>query len=172
MTWEYLYIEVPGEPVGKGRPRFNSKTHRTYTPGRTAQYENLIRLAFTEKYPNWVPVEEAVEVRIRAEFLELKSWSRKKRLIARLITVWKTTSPDIDNLTKAAFDGLNKLAWKDDAQVVKLTASKYYSEHPRLVITVRPMAETNLHLKELTVKQLEHLTDAKIQLDEEEENDG
>lgn len=172
MSWDYLYIEIPGEPVGKGRPRFNSKTHRTYTPGRTAAYENLIRLAFTEKYPGWTPVEEAVEVRIRAEFPELKSWSRKQKLIAKIVTVWKTSSPDVDNLTKAAFDGLNKVAWKDDAQVVKLTASKYYSEHPRLVITIRPMPETNLHLKELTVKQLEHLTDAKIQLDEEEQNDG
>lgn len=37
---------VPGEPKGKGRPRFNTKTGRTYTPGDTINYENLVKMQY------------------------------------------------------------------------------------------------------------------------------
>lgn len=33
--------------------------------------------------------------------------------------------PDIDNLIKAILDGLNKIAWEDDRQVVKVTAWRF-----------------------------------------------
>ena len=33
---------------------------------------------------------------------------------------------DIDNLCKAVLDGMNKVAWEDDSQIVKLQAAKFY----------------------------------------------
>lgn len=55
-------FQVPGEPVGKGRPRF-TRQGRAYTPAKTAKYENLVSLAFQQMYPNHVPFENAVEMK-------------------------------------------------------------------------------------------------------------
>lgn len=33
---------IHGKPVGKGRPRFDGRTHRMYTPAKTAKYERAI----------------------------------------------------------------------------------------------------------------------------------
>ena len=37
-------------------------------------------------------------------------------------------TPDIDNLIKAILDGLNKIAWVDDKQVVEVTARRYQAD--------------------------------------------
>ena len=37
---------IPGEPKGKGRPRFNTRTGRAFTPGDTINYENLVKLQY------------------------------------------------------------------------------------------------------------------------------
>lgn len=42
--------------------------------------------------------------------------------------------PDIDNIVKAVLDALNKVAYRDDTQVVELQVRKQYSERPRLEI--------------------------------------
>ena len=38
---------VPGKPQGKGRPRFTRSGH-TYTPDRTAAYEERVKLAYRQ----------------------------------------------------------------------------------------------------------------------------
>ena len=164
-----LFIEIPGEPVGKGRPRFNSRMHRAYTPGKTAKYENLIKLAFHEKYPDWKPTEEPVEVYIRAEFPKPKSWTKRLRLISILTTIWKPTKPDIDNIVKT-LDGLNKIAWKDDSQIVNVSAMKFYSDRPRMTIHITD-AIANPSLYKLPLKRLEELVAQAIREEEEPEEE-
>ncbi len=39
-------------------------------------------------------------------------------------------------MIKAILDGLNEVAYKDDAQVVNVSASKYYSDDPRVEVIV------------------------------------
>ncbi len=56
----------------------------------------------------------------------------------------KCTKPDVDNHVKSLFDALNKIAWLDDSQVVKLSAEKRYcdDEHPVGVeIEIKPLAQ-------------------------------
>lgn len=48
-----------------------------------------------------------------------------------------TVKPDLDNLVKSILDGLNGIAWHDDAQIVQLNVSKSYSESPHIFITIR-----------------------------------
>lgn len=53
-----ISFSVPGEPVGKGRPRF-TRTGHPYTPGKTESYESLVRLAYGGSgiiFPKGVPV--------------------------------------------------------------------------------------------------------------------
>lgn len=47
-----------------------------------------------------------------------------------------TSKPDVDNYVKGVKDGLNKLIWQDDSQVVDLTVRKFYSLSPRVVVCI------------------------------------
>ena len=123
---EILFFSIPGSPVGKGRPRF-TRTGRSYTPDKTARYENLIALAFREKFPNWTPWDGEVEMTMTAYFEIPKSWSKKKQEKARQHKIRPKKTPDLDNISKMK-DALNGIAWKDDAQVVRELNIKEYSE--------------------------------------------
>lgn len=153
-TWTDLFIEIPGEPVGKGRPRF-TRQGRAYTPAKTAQYENLIRLAFAQKYPDWVPTGSPVAVYIRAEYTMPSSWPKRKRLLHLLTAGWKKTKPDLDNIIKS-LDGLNGIAWKDDSQIVNISAMKYYGPQARLTVHIQN-EEPSGGILELSTKRLEEL---------------
>ena len=60
----------------------------------------------------------------------------QKAELARDQKIRPTGKPDIDNIIKAVLDGLNGVAFKDDAQVVFISAQKLYSDTPRLVVIV------------------------------------
>lgn len=47
-----------------------------------------------------------------------------------------TGKPDADNIIKAILDALNTYAYKDDAEVVSVTAEKRYSTTPRVEVTL------------------------------------
>ena len=136
------FIKVPGIPVGKGRPRMTVRGGhpRAYTPEKTARYENLIRTAFVDEYPDAVPLDVPVKVFIGAEFPIPKSWSKKKKASATYVT----KKPDIDNIIKSVFDGLNGVAWTDDALVTDIEAGKRYTEEmPQCYIVITTLEEKN-----------------------------
>lgn len=137
-----FFLRVPGTPVGKGRPRMTARGGhaRAYTPEKTVRYENLIRTAFMNEYPDAVPFDVPVKVFIGAEFPIPKSWSKKKKESAKYVS----KKPDIDNIVKSVFDGLNGVAWTDDALVAELEAGKRYTDKmPICYITIRTLEEKN-----------------------------
>ena len=75
MVYEF---EMIGEPVGKARPRMNTRTGRAYTPTNTKLYEYSLRQWFIREYPYFVPIESRVKVTIIAYFGIPKSTSKKK----------------------------------------------------------------------------------------------
>lgn len=77
----YIEFTVDGEPVGKGRPRFTRSGH-TYTPEKTADYEQLVKLSFRNKYPDFKPILKVIplSVVICAEFPIPKNICRNARL--------------------------------------------------------------------------------------------
>lgn len=127
---EVATFTVPGQPVGKGRPRF-TRTGRSYTPDKTTRYENLVALAFREKYPHWTPWEGEVEMTMTTYFEIPQSWSKKKQEKARAHKIRPTKKPDLDNISKMK-DALNGIAWRDDAQVVHESNWKEYDDNPRV----------------------------------------
>lgn len=137
-----MTIQVPGIPVGKGRPRMTIRGGhpREYTPEKTARYENLVRTMFVNAYPDAVPLDVPVKVIVDAEFPIPKSWSKKKRKDAFYVT----KKPDIDNVLKSIFDGLNGVAWTDDAMVSIVEARKKYTDQmPACYITITTLEEKN-----------------------------
>lgn len=58
---------------------------------------------------------------------------------------------NIDNLQKALFDALNGVAWRDDAQVAVVVASKVVAapdECPRVIVRIRELVQNHQVIKE------------------------
>lgn len=129
---------VPGVPVAKGRPRVTIRggRPRAYTPEKTEKYENLVRLAFREEFPDAEPAAGPIILEFRAYFPVPKSFSKKKKQLALQGVLQKTTKPDLDNIHKAIQDGLNGVAFADDSQIFRYVATKNYSETPRVDIKI------------------------------------
>ncbi len=131
---------VQGEPVGKGRPKFCGRAdgrRRAYTPQKTADYENRIRFAYIKKSCGVrFGDDKELKVHISAYYRIADSVTKGKRERMRNGDIRPTKKPDIDNVVKIVLDGLNRIAYKDDTQVVSLVCEKYYSENPRVEVEI------------------------------------
>lgn len=134
-------FEIPGEPRGKGRPRFSRRSGAAYTDKKTAAYENLVAVAYRAKYPDALPIETAVVLTATAYMSIPKSTSKKRRAAMLAGEIRPTKKPDIDNVLKAVLDGLNGLAFRDDSQVVTIAIRKKYSETPGLTVAIAETEE-------------------------------
>jgi len=135
-----LKFTVLGEPAGKGRPRFRSTGAfvQTYTPEKTVNYENLVKLEYRRqcgehKYDKEIPL----DVRITAYYGIPKSASKKKAKLMRERKIRPMKKPDFDNIGKIVCDSLNNIAYHDDAQVVDAQVRKFFSDDPRVVVTIQ-----------------------------------
>lgn len=134
---DVIAFTVPGEPVGKGRPRFVRATGRTYTPEKTANYETLVKWEYDRTaHGRSFEGDSQLCMRIIAYFQPPKS-AGKKRLAAMLDGAERPTKkPDADNILKAVADALNGLAYRDDSQIVYAEVYKRYAELPRVEVTL------------------------------------
>ncbi|WP_406833818.1 RusA family crossover junction endodeoxyribonuclease [Pseudomonas asiatica] len=132
---------VPGEPVGKGRPRIGrvGGHARMFTPQKTASYEGLIALAGTEAMAGRTLLEGAVMVEMRIVLAIPQSMSKKRKAQAIAGELFPTKKPDMDNVIKAIYDGLNGVVWKDDVQVVDAFVRKRYGEVPGVHVRIVPL---------------------------------
>lgn len=133
MVYEF---EMIGEPVGKARPRMNTRTGRAYTPSNTKNYEYSLRQWFVMNYPKFTQIESRVKVTIIAYFGIPKSTSKKKETEMLQGDISPTKKPDADNIIKIVLDTMNKFAFKDDTQVTKLEIEKKYDKTPRIYIKI------------------------------------
>jgi Holliday junction resolvase RusA-like endonuclease len=120
-----IEFELLGKPTPKGRPRFNTKTGRAYTPTKTKSAENSLLAAYLVSAGNRPPHDGAVELELVATFEPPASWTKKKREAALRGELPHLTTPDFDNLAKIV-DGLNGRAWLDDKQIVRAVVTKGY----------------------------------------------
>ena len=130
-----IQFEIPGEPIGKGRPRFVRATGRAFTPQRTRTYEAVVKDFAYQAMAGRKPFEGPLRMIIEAEYLPPKSWSKKRQSAAS----WKITKPDADNLAKAVCDSLNGVVFVDDCQVADVRVTKTYAGVARLVVIVEPL---------------------------------
>ena len=125
-----ISFSIPGEPVGKGRPKFARRGNfvQTYTPEKTASYENLVKVEYQMKYHGQQFPDVPLVMEIKAFYGIPKSASKKKREMMLTHLIRPTKKPDMDNVVKVIADSLNNLAYKDDTQIVECTVRKFYSE--------------------------------------------
>lgn len=128
MTWHQLgRFQVPGDPQGKGRPRFVRATGRAYTPADTLHYEDRVAkiaaLVFDGK-PIPLGADVPVKLEIAATFTRPKRLFRRKDPMGRIYAT--RTRVDADNIGKTIGDALQRILFADDRQVVELTVTKHY----------------------------------------------
>lgn len=129
---------VEGEVVGKQRARtFTNKKGivRTITPDKTRNYENRVAWEFKRQCPNIYFIGE-LEMVVTAFYSIPKSWSKKKKQAALNDEFRPVVKPDLSNALKSIEDALNKVAYDDDSAIVSVSAHKYYSDNPRVEVTI------------------------------------
>ena len=114
-------VVIPGDPVGKQRPKFNRKTGAVYTPTKTAQFERFIKWQARHK-----DTDAPIKLEILAVFKRPKRLQRKKDPDGLMFL--PSCRIDVDNIIKATCDGLQGMAFNDDRQVVDVYARALYSE--------------------------------------------
>jgi len=121
-----ICFTIPGEPTGKARARVTK--YGTYTPEKTVNYETLVKEMFAITYPNHKPFEGMVKMDIQAYFSIPKSYTKGKKLAAKHNIIRPTKKPDADNILKIIADSLNKVAYKDDSQIVGVNLFKKFTD--------------------------------------------
>ena len=130
-------FEVPGEPRGKGRPRFNRHTGVTYTDSETRAYENKIITHYRQSVKGFrFPDDGYISVDVTVVYPIPKSATKASVAAIKEGKILPKKKPDIDNVIKAVLDALNGIAYKDDCQVVTVSGNKIYGQDPKLIIKI------------------------------------
>lgn len=135
-----ILFEIPGEPVAQGRPRAGKTwTGKTvlYDPTKSRDFKQFVRLVAAQHAPKELitgPIRLFVDVyRPTPKRLQTKP----KQALIESGELRPTVKPDVDNYVKGIKDGLNKVIWEDDSQVVDLTVRKFYSLSPKVVVCIK-----------------------------------
>ncbi len=133
-----IRFTVPGQPQGKGRAKIVKigGFSRMATPTKTVAYEGLVAHAAQESMAGRPLLEGPLTVSMALDCQVPASWSAKKQRMALAGEIRPTTKPDMDNVVKAIFDGMNGVVWRDDVQVVGLTVAKQYALVPCVKVLV------------------------------------
>lgn len=136
-----INFTVPGPPVGKATARTVTNKGRThsFTPAKTVNYQALVRLAFTNAYPGFDPIDGPIVLDIRAYFPAPKYLLKKYPKEVALEIVRHTNKPDMSNIFKAVEDALKGVYYVDDSRISDYGgAAKRYSLRPRLEVWASP----------------------------------
>jgi Holliday junction resolvase RusA-like endonuclease len=112
VTSEHTVV-IPIRPRPKGRPRF--ARGRAYTPKETVEFEAAIGAAWQASGGPCFdgPVEVHTTFTKESVTVTIRSVDGKSSLRG-----------DVDNYLKGVMDGLNKVAFDDDRQVLRVEATK------------------------------------------------
>ena len=129
---------VNGAPIGKHRHRSmvlpNGMIHN-YNTKKNTDYEKLVKWEY-KKQCSHIYFTGELEVVINAYFPIPSSWSKKKKQAALEGEFRPQTKPDVDNVSKILLDSLNEVAYDDDRQITDCHIHKYYSDEPRVEVTI------------------------------------
>lgn len=139
---QYQFV-VPGPPKAKGRPRHRlvkpesgKEFVSTYTPKKSANYENLVKTAYWQQHTGR-PHDGPVAMYVVAYFPYPKSLRKAQRALAEQERLPLLTKPDYDNILKSVTDGLNEVAFKDDKLIYHAQIWCMYSPRPRTEIILQ-----------------------------------
>ena len=120
-----IAFSVEGKPIQQGSMRaFNNRIVHNKTKDLMAWRGQVGQAAHVA---GCTPIDGAISISMRFRYLRPKSVMRTQ----------PTVPPDLDKQIRSILDALTGIAYKDDSQVVQITASKEYqgSQGVDIVIT-------------------------------------
>ena len=111
-----------------------------YTPPETKKYEKAIHDAWVKEHGD-KPMEGPLMVRAYFCFRIPKSDTKARKASKLNGGMREEIREDVDNCVKSVLDALNKTAYEDDRQIIKLLAGKRYAEAPHVKIIISDMKE-------------------------------
>jgi Holliday junction resolvase RusA-like endonuclease len=134
-----LTFEVPGDPHGKGRPKFARRGNfvQTYTDKKTASYEDLVKFYANIAMVDLDPLQGAVAVYIYIKLAVPKSYSKKRTEACLSGLERPTKKPDWDNVAKSVCDAMNGIVYMDDTQIVDAHVTKVYAANAGVDVGVK-----------------------------------
>ncbi|WP_411387917.1 RusA family crossover junction endodeoxyribonuclease [Pseudomonas aeruginosa] len=138
-----VMFTVPGEPVGKGRPRIGrvGAHARMFTPAKTVAYEGLVAMAAQQAMAGRPLITRPCLIEIWMYHQVPASWSKRKRAQALAGEIAAMRKPDADNCLKAICDACNGVVWRDDVQATRGIFQKLWSETPGVHVKIVPLLE-------------------------------
>lgn len=138
------------KPVEQARPRatitkkFDNRKRRfknsvrMYDPEKVSEYKVIIGMLARQqvKMKRYEKPKGALSVRMTFTVPMLKSFTKKKTLMAKLLELLPHKKPDLSNYIKSTEDGLNGILWNDDGQICQLICSKQFGEKPSVEVEV------------------------------------
>jgi Holliday junction resolvase RusA-like endonuclease len=132
-------IVIQTKPVPQARPRFFIRHHGlkhfvgAYDPAKCKTFKEVVAWHAKIKAIETglrQPCQDPIELEI---IFQMGKWNGGSH--------YHTKRPDLDNLVKSVKDALTGVIWKDDAQIIRLTAEKRYGQE-MVVISVMSVEET------------------------------
>ena len=144
MKGRSLAFAVQGRPVPWSRTRLNPRAKSAqrafFKADNVKQYQKRIRDEFFVAYRQIGftsnPVRLNCPVEMDLMFIYAKPKSSKR--------VMMTTKPDLDNLEKIYLDALNRVAYEDDCQVVRVNKAKMYGSNDHVTCIISWIEEAEI----------------------------
>lgn len=141
MSGRCVRIEVSGEPVGQGRPKFSTVNGfaMAYDPAKSRHWKDYAKLVAQNVMGTQELLSGELALSIRVYRTMPKSISKKKQALALAGEIRPVTKPDLDNYVKGAVDALKGVVFRDDSAIVAFHEpfGKWYSDRPRVEIEVK-----------------------------------
>jgi Holliday junction resolvase RusA-like endonuclease len=134
-----ITFEIDGDVQAQQRPKFSrfGKGVSVRDPQESKDYKSFVRLVASEHALDELitdPIVLHIDVYRKMPKAIMNSKKKYQQVLDGALR--PTTKPDIDNLVKGIKDGLSKVIWHDDSQVIELVARKFYSDKPKAVVTI------------------------------------
>lgn len=134
-----FHLVVEGEAVPKLQGqilKFGAHMSIKKNP-RTRAYEEIVRQRATHVWDGRPLIADtAIEMVTKFYRAIPKSFTKRQVQAVAMGTLRPTSRPDNTNLVKAFEDGLNGVVFADDALIVTSHTEKWYSERPRVEVTL------------------------------------
>ena len=134
-------IEGKAEPQGRPRAVRMGAGVRMYDPPKSKAYKQVVSLKGRSYMArnHLEPYTEPLKVTLEFYFKPPKSYSKKRLKAIENLEEFFIKKPDIDNLVKCVTDGLNGIAYLDDALIVELVAKKQYADSDYTKVIIEPV---------------------------------
>jgi Holliday junction resolvase RusA-like endonuclease len=139
-----LTLTIDGPIVGKERARHavyrkgSGYRVRMYTPTKTISAEARVAAAWRNAGSHTMLIGAACRLDVTVTLERPQSHYTKDGTLgaAGRRSPHPTKRPDLDNVLKTILDGLNGLAYHDDALVTELASRKVWGTAPRIIVEI------------------------------------